>query len=247
MSTAKHISNEIQTKSSPEKKKILERFFKTGEGEYGYGDIFLGVTVPVLRKIAKENRDIVLEEILKLLVSPIHEERLIALYFLIDRYKKSDENGKKEIYELYLAHTKYINNWDLVDTSCEHIVGDFLKDKSKEPLFILASSENLWEKRIAIVATFFFIKQKEHKITFEIADILLLDKHDLIHKACGWMLREVGKRCGEDILLSYLEKNSSKMARTTLRYAIERLAKEKRGYFLAKDKISLDSVKYYGK
>ena len=236
MKTAKQISYQLQLKSSQEKKEIVQRFFKTGIGEYAQDDVFLGVQVPEIRKIAKENYDISIEETLKLLTSKIHEERLIALYFLINKYKNGNEQIKQNIFKLYLSNTQHINNWDLVDTSCEHIAGDFLKDKSKEPLFELAQSQNIWEKRLAIVSTFAFIKQKEYKVTFQIVNILLSDKNDLINKACGWMLREVGKRCSEEILVQYLEQNSSKMSRTTLRYAIEKFDKNKREYFLKKDK-----------
>lgn len=236
MSTAEKISYQLQLKNSQENKEIVQRFFKTGIGEYAQDDIFLGVKVPEIRKIAKENYDITIEETLKLLTSKIHEERLIALYFLINKYKNANEQVKQNIFNLYLSNTQHINNWDLVDTSCEHIVGEFLKDKPKNHLFALAKSSNLWERRIAVVSTFFFIKQKDHKVALEIVNTLLSDKHDLINKACGWMLREVGKRCSEKILTDYLEINSSKMSRTTLRYAIEKFDKNQREYFLKKDK-----------
>ena len=230
------MSSELFALSSSEKKEVLQRFFKTKKGEYGAGDIFIGVTVPQLRAVAKKYKEIRLDEVVKLLSSSIHEERLVALYMLIGHYKKGDVKIQKEIFELYIRYTKYINNWDLVDSSAEFIVGDFLGDKEKDLLFVLAKSESLWERRIAIVATFCYIKKREHHYTFEIANLLLGDKEDLIHKAVGWMLREVGKRCGEDLLRGYLDRNSSIMARTTLRYAIEKFTPELRRYYLQKDK-----------
>lgn len=232
MTTAEDISALLQISSDKDKKAVLQRFFKTGTGQYGENDIFLGVVVPKLRQIVKKHSDIEIDEVIKLLKSPIHEKRLIALYFLIDKYKKSDDNTKETIYKIYLNNITYINNWDLVDSSAEYIVGDFLIDKSKEPLINLSKSFDLWEKRISIIATFCYIKRGEYSTTLEIADILLNDKHNLIQKAIGWMLREVGKRCSQDILLDYLNKNSLKMARTTLRYAIERLTKEQKDFYL---------------
>lgn len=236
MILAHNIAHQLTKQSDPIKKETLQRFFKTSHGEYGEGDIFLGVTVPKIRTIAKANKNIALDEVLKLLHSDIHEHRLIALYFMIQHYKQGDLFLKKQIFEMYLNNTTYINNWDLVDSSAEYIVGDFLFDKPKDVLFDLAKSNNLWEKRIAIIATFYFIKKRNHEMTLQIANLLLDDKHDLIHKAVGWMLREVAKRCDEEILCEYLETNSHKMARTTLRYAIEKLEPTKRIYFLKKDK-----------
>lgn len=235
MIKATYISSQLKSESDPVKKDVLQRFFKTNIGQYGYGDIFLGVTVPKIRAIAKANKKILLDEVLQLLSSPIHEERLIALYFMIEHYKSGDNHLKNKIFELYLANTKYINNWDLVDSSAEYIIGDFLLDKPKDILFELAESDNLWERRIAIIATFCFIKKGHFETTINISNILMQDKHDLIHKAVGWMLREVGKRCSEKILCEYLEANYSKMSRTTLRYAIEKLEPNKRIYFLRKD------------
>jgi 3-methyladenine DNA glycosylase AlkD len=228
------VQNALKAQSDAKAKEIAQRFFKTGEGEYAHGDIFLGMKVPQVRALAKEFASIKLSEVLILLTSEIHEERLIALYFLIDKYKKSDDLMKKEIFDIYMTHTKYINNWDLVDTSCESIVGAYLENLSKEPLRKFALSSNLWERRIAIISTFYYIKRLKYQLTFEITDSLLADKHDLIHKAVGWMLREVGKRCSEDILCGYLDINYRKMSRTTLRYAIERFEKEKRLYYLHK-------------
>ena len=236
MITAHHVSNQLVKQSDPIKKEVMQRFFKMGDGQYGQGDIFIGVSVPKIRTIAKANKEILLDEVQKLLCSPIHEERLIALFFMIEHYQKGDNFLQNQIFELYMANMKYVNNWDLVDSSAEYIVGDFLSDKPRDLLVELAQRDDLWQKRIAIVATFYFIKRGEYQTTLCIADTLLGDTHDLIHKAVGWALREVGKRCGEAILCEYLEANSSKMARMTLRYAIERLEPEKRYYYLTKDK-----------
>ncbi len=235
---ASSISSQLLQHSSLAKQETMKRFFKTEKGGYAENDFFLGITVPEVRKIAKYNNYISLEEIIILLKSKIHEERLISLYFLIQKYNSGDSSLKETIFNIYISNTKHINNWDLIDTSCEHIVGDFLKDKPKNVLFDFARSQSIWEKRIAIVSTFYFIKQKEHKLTFKIADILISDNHDLIHKAVGWMIREVGKKCGEDYLIKYLDKNSAKMSRTTLRYSIEKLDEQKRLYYLNKDKRS---------
>jgi len=232
--TAIDVKNALKEQSSEETKVNLQRFFKTKEGEYAQGDIFLGVRVPQVRAIAKQFNTLVLTETLLLLTSSIHEERLIALYLLIEKFGKGDEGQKKEIFDIYISHTAYINNWDLVDTSCESIVGAYLYPLPKTLLFEFAHSLNLWERRIAIISTFYAIKRKEYKLTFDICDVLLGDKHDLIHKAVGWMLREVGKRCGEDILCDYLDKHHDKMSRTTLRYAIERFDEPKRLEYLHK-------------
>ena len=227
--------NEIRKtlKEFEDKKKAreLQRFFKTGPGEYGEGDIFLGIKVPVLRNIAKKYRDISLPEIEKLLHSPIHEERFLSLVLLTQSFTRSNEREKKKLYEFYLENTGYINNWDLVDTSAEHIIGEFLRDKSKKPLHALARSRSLWERRIAIIATFTFIKQNDFNETLKIAKMLLTDNADLIHKALGWMLREVGKRDlqTEEI---FLEEHYNKMPRVMLRYAIEKFPEEKRRMYL---------------
>ncbi len=227
----KEIQKKLKALGNKEKAKKHQRFFKTGPGEYGEGDVFLGVTVPKLRKFAKEYKAISPNEIKQLLQSPIHEERLLSLFLLIHRYSKGDKPEKKRIYELYLKNTKFINNWDLVDCSAGHIVGTFLFDKSKKPLYNLADSENLWERRISIISTFYFIRHKQFTDTLKIAKILLFDKQDLIHKAVGWMLREVGKR---DIIVeeNFLKKYYTNMPRTMLRYAIEKFPEPKRQRYL---------------
>ena len=229
--SAKEIQKKLKELGNEEKAKKHQSFFKTGPGEYGEGVIFVGVTVPELRKLAKEYKTIGPTEIKKLLHSPIHEERLLSLFLLIHRYSKGDEPEKKRIYELYLKNTKFINNWDLVDSSAGHIVGAFLFDKSKKSLYGLVKSENLWERRISIISTFYFIKHNQFSDTLKIAKILLSDTEDLIHKAVGWMLREVGKR-DMSVEENFLKKHYKNMPRTMLRYAIEKFPESKRLRYL---------------
>ena len=225
------IQKKLKHLRNKEKTKIHQRFFKTGPGEYGEGDVFIGVTVPELRKLAKEHKTANPSEIKKLLCSQIHEERLLSLFLLIYRYSRGDGSEKKRIYELYLKNTKFINNWDLVDSSAGHIVGAFLFDKSKKPLYGLVKSENLWERRISIISTFYFIKHNQFSDTLKIAKILLSDTGDLIHKAVGWMLREVGKR-DMSVEENFLKKHYKNMPRTMLRYAIEKFPESKRLRYL---------------
>ena len=220
--------------ANPKQAKLLQRFFKTGKGEYGEGDIFLGIKVPEQRKIAKKYPDLSLKEIQELLLSKIHENRLTSLFVLIEQYKKSDEKGKKEIFGFYLKNTKNINNWDLVDLSAPKIVGDYLLDKNRSILYKLAKSKSLWERRISILSTAAFIWNNEYKDTLKISGILLNDKHDLIHKGVGWMLREVGKRVSQEKEEEFLRKHYKKMPRTMLRYAIERFSEKKRKFYMKK-------------
>jgi len=220
--------------ADPEKAKVLQRFFKTGPGEYGEGDVFLGIQVPLLRKFARENRDLDEPSLQVLLRSSVHEERMLSLLILIQKYVRGTEEERKKIYDFYLVNTSFINNWDLVDLSAEHVVGHFLMKGSRRPLYQLAKSKSLWERRIAILATFHFIKQHEFSDTLKIAAILLSDKEALIQKAVGWMLREVGKRDLE-AEERFLMKNYQKMPRTMLRYAIERFPEEKRKRYLKGD------------
>ncbi|MBN2120816.1 MAG: DNA alkylation repair protein [Candidatus Omnitrophica bacterium] len=229
--TLNQIKQKLRKAGSKKKAKILQRFFKTGPGQYSQGDIFLGITVPIIKKVVKEHEDLSLKETCRLLRSPIHEERLTALLILVQQFEKSNQPKQKKIYNLYLKHTKYINNWDLVDLSASHIVGAFLKENNKNPLSILARSKSLWERRIAIVATYHFIKNQEFSQTLKISGILLKDKEDLIHKATGWMLREVGKR-NQKAEEKFLKKHYKKMPRTMLRYAIERFPETKRQAYL---------------
>ncbi len=225
------VKKEIQQYSNKELGIFLQRFFKTGKGQYGEGDIFAGIKVPVSRKIALNNSDLSFPEIKELLLSPIHEERLISLLILVDQFKKGDEAQKEKIFKFYIRNSKNVNNWDLVDLSAPNIVGEHLKEKKKDILFNFARSNNLWEKRIAIISTFSFIKQNDFNTTLEISEILLEDKHDLIHKAVGWMLREVGKR---NLIVeeNFLKKYYKKMPRTMLRYAIEKFPEPKRQKYL---------------
>ncbi len=227
------IKKDLKNLANPKQAEILQRFFKTGKGQYGEGDIFLGIKVPEQRKVAKKYPDLSLKEIQELLSSKIHEHRLTSLFVLIGKYKKSDDNEKKEIFNFYLKNTKNINNWDLVDLSASNIVGDYLLDKKRDILYKLAKSKSLWERRIAILATFEFIKNNEYKDTLKISKELLNDKHDLIHKGVGWMLREVGKR-NQAIEEEFLKKHHKTMPRTMLRYSIERFSERKRKFYLRK-------------
>ena len=228
------IKKDLKKLANPKQAKLLQRFFKTGKGEYGEGDIFLGIKVPEQRKIAKKYPDLSLKEIQELLLSKIHENRLTSLFVLIEQYKKSDEKGKKEIFGFYLKNTKNINNWDLVDLSAPKIVGDYLLDKNRSILYKLAKSKSLWERRISILSTAAFIWNNEYKDTLKISGILLNDKHDLIHKGVGWMLREVGKRVSQEKEEEFLRKHYKKMPRTMLRYAIERFSEKKRKFYMKK-------------
>ncbi|MEK2645152.1 DNA alkylation repair protein [Bdellovibrio sp. BCCA] len=228
----REIQKDIRKSADATRAKNLKRFFKTDPGEYGEGDVFIGLTVPQSRAFAKKYFETPLKDLEVLLKSEIHEERLIALIILSNRFAKSDEREKFQIYKLYLKNTKYINNWDLVDTSAEYIVGGYLYDKDRKVLQQLAKSKSLWERRIAMLSTFHFIKKGEYQDTLRIARILLKDEHDLIHKASGWMLREMGKRVSEKELRGFLEKYASKMPRTMLRYAIEKFSPKDRRYYL---------------
>jgi len=229
----KNLKEELQEIQDPEKAKILLKFFKTGKGQYGEGDIFLGIKVPQQRKIAKKYSGIPLDDIGELLKSNIHEFRLTSLLILVLKYKKEDFNGQKEIVDFYLSHMEDINNWDLVDSSAPYILGDFLLHKDKSILYRLAKSNNLWERRTAMLSTFAFIKNNKFEEALNVAEILLFDKHDLIHKAVGWMLREIGKR---DIRTEegFLEKHHREMPRTMLRYAMEKFDDDKRKSYLSR-------------
>ena len=226
------LKKELQECADEKQAEILQRFFKTGKGEYGEGDIFLGIKVPAQRQISKKY-NLELDEIQELLKSDMHEHRLIGLFILIDKYEKSLPEKKHIIFDFYLQNIRNVNNWDLVDLSAPRIVGDFLSENSdkKQIIYDLAQSDNLWKKRIAIVSTFAFIKNNEFEDTLAISEILLDDSHDLIHKAVGWMLREVGKK-NQEILEDFLKKHYKKMPRTMLRYSIERFDEEKRKRYL---------------
>ena len=231
MTHVQEIRARLKKLGRKEKAEVFRSFFKTGPGEYGEGDIFLGVTVPELRQLAASYQAITLREVTELLRSTIHEERLLALLILCRAYTSGDGHIQKRIYELYLENTRHVNNWDLVDASAEHIVGAFLTGRSKKPLSTLARSGDLWERRIGIMATFHFIKRGKFAETLKIARILLSDKEDLIHKAVGWMLREVGKRHLQSEE-RFLKEHYKEMPRTMLRYAIERFPEAKRQRYL---------------
>ena len=227
----KNLRTILKSHANSEQAKVYLRFFKTGKGEYGEGDQFLGIKVPVSRSIAKQFKDLLLTEIQELLNSQVHEERLIGLFILVEQYRKADEMKRQTIYEFYLKNAKRVNNWDLVDLSAEKIIGAYLLDKNKQVLFKLAKSKNLWEKRISIMSTFHFIRNGFYDTTLEIADVLLKDEHDLIHKAVGWMLREIGNRnLAEEE--KFLKKRYKTMPRTMLRYAIEKFPEQKRQAYL---------------
>ena len=233
------LKKEIAKHASPSKAKILQRFFKTRPGEYGEGDVFLGIRVPKQREIAKQAEErLTISDLQELLNSKVHEERLISLLILIEKYKRAkkeqDEKQREFIFNFYLenAEKSNINNWDLVDLSAPNIPGDFLLEKpDKGILYSLAKSENLWGKRIAIISTFTFIRKEQFKDTLKISELLLKDKHDLIHKAVGWMLREIGKR-NQETEEDFLKKHYKEMPRTMLRYAIERFPEDKRKKYL---------------
>lgn len=231
--TAVDIQKELEAYSTPEKKESLPYFFKTGKGQYGEGDKFLGVVVPDTRKVAKKNKDISFVEIEKLLNNEYHECRLCALLLLVERFKKSVEEDRKTIVDFYLAHTLRINNWDLVDLSAKDIVGEYLVDKDRSVLYQLADSDLLWDQRIAIVSTFAFIKRGDLSDILSLSQKLLYHKHDLMHKAVGWMLREAGKK-DKKVLSTFLDSHHKKMPRTMLRYSIEKFTPEERAYYMKK-------------
>ena len=231
--TADDVKKELKKLQNPKQAKLLARFFRTAKGEYGEGDKFLGVMVPQQRQVAGGFPDLSLDELEKLLGSPIHEHRFTALVILMEQYKKAMVKEKGEIVRFYLSNTKNINNWDLVDVSAPKIIGDYLLGKDRSVLYKLARSKNLWEKRIAILTTAAFIKEGQFKETLEIAKILIKDSHDLIHKAVGWMLREVGKR-DQRAEEKFLKKHYKKMPRVMLRYAIEKFSRSKRDFYLEK-------------
>lgn len=228
----KQIMKSLQELSDSDIAAHSQRFFKTGKGEYGEGDRFLGIRVPIVRKFVKEYREIPLVETLILLKSPFHEARLLALLILVEKYSSVNMNTDKDaIYRSYLSHTKFINNWDLVDCSAEHIVGAHLFIRDRNPIYRLLQSSSLWERRIGVMSTFHFIKRDDFSDILAIAELLLYDQEDLIHKAVGWMLREVGKR-NRNILKRFLVKHYKHMPRTMLRYAIEKLPEVERLAYL---------------
>jgi len=226
--TLTNLKKELAAAADPERARNSAWFFKTGEGQYGHGDRFIGLTVPAMRRIARRYVHLPLTDVAKVLASPIHEHRFVALEILVAQY----EQGDTRIFNFYLKHTKFVNNWDLVDTSAPYIVGEHLLTRPRKILYRLAKSKNLWERRIAIVSTQTLIRDGEIEDTFAIAKILLPDEHDLIHKAVGWMLREAGKQSAP-ALVKFLKQHYAQMPRTALRYAIERFPAERRKKMLA--------------
>ena len=230
--TSTTIRSELRALKDPGKARILAGFFKTGPGQYGEGDRFLGLRVPDVRRIVKKHREAPQKCVLELLHSEYHEERLAALLIMVEQYRRGDMKQRKEIFDLYLENTAWINNWDLVDLTAHHIVGEQLFRRKRSLLTKFARSESLWERRIAVLATFYFIRQGESLETLRIAELLLHDSHDLIHKAVGWMLREVGKRCSIESECLFLDQYASVMPRTMLRYAIERFPEDLKKHYM---------------
>ena len=234
VAAATEVARALRAVASPARAAATARFFKTGPGEYGEGDRFIGVTVPQQRRIAKAHRELPLPAIARLLASPWHEERLVALMILVGHYERAtSEAGRRGLFRFYLRHLRHVDNWDLVDSSAAPIVGAWLEGRSKALLLRMARSPRLWTRRVAIIATFHDIRRGDARATLRIARLLLGDGHDLIHKAVGWMLREVGKRCCADTLRAFLRQHAARMPRTMLRYAIERFDAAERARWLA--------------
>ncbi len=229
--TTKAIIKEFSDLADPDQAAILQRFFKTGKGQYGEGDIFFGIKVPVLRKLAKKYNGLSFTDIHGFLCSPVHEHRFFALIQLVNNFSSSDFQGREKIFDFYMKNKKHVNNWDLVDMSAPKIPGNWLMNNDRKILYRLASSPVIWDRRISIIATFYFIKKNDFRDTLNIASILLQDNEDLIHKAVGWMLREVGKRDIETEQ-KFLKKNYVSMPRTMLRYAIEKFPEQLRQSYL---------------
>lgn len=230
--TYQKIIDHLHSLANPEIAEHSQRFFKTAEGEYGFGDKFLGIRVPVIRQTVKKFKTAPLSVAEKLLTSEDHEARLFALLLLVFRFSKAGADEQDEIYQLYLSNTRYVNNWDLVDSSAHQIVGAYLENRDRSLLYDLSKSSSLWERRIAIISTYHFIKKNQFGDTLHISEQLLSDREDLIHKAVGWMLREVGKRdLAKEVV--FLNAHYQKMPRTMLRYAIEKFSKEERQEYLS--------------
>ncbi|MDO5522653.1 MAG: DNA alkylation repair protein [Bacteroidia bacterium] len=228
--TAKNIKQQLLAFGNPEKAEHAKYFFKTGKGQYGEGDKFIGCTVPESRSVARANKNLSLAELQKLLNDEMHECRFCALVILTEQFKKGDEEKRKEIVDFYLANTHRINNWDLVDVSAYNIVGEWLRNKHRSLIYRLAESDNLWEQRIAIVSTLAFIRNNDFTDTLKLSEKFLSHRHDLMHKACGWMLREAGKR-DEKSLTGFLDAHHREMPRTMLRYAIEKLSPQQQSQY----------------
>jgi Predicted DNA alkylation repair enzyme len=229
--SAKEIQADLKKLSNPKDAEFLQRFFKTAEGQYGHGDRFRGIRVPASRQIVKKHSDAELETAVDLLASEFHEDRLVALLMMVKMYDRGDEKLRERVYKAYLSNTDRINNWDLVDSSAPYIVGRHLMERSRKPLYRLAVSRSLWERRIAVLSTFYFIKYRQFDDSIAIAEKLLDDKEDLMHKAVGWMIREVANRDG-DAARKFLRRHYRKMPRTMLRYAIEKFPETERQSYL---------------
>lgn len=225
------LRSELKKIANKEKAELLKRYFKTGKGEYGEGDVFIGISVPENRKIAIKYSGLPLQAVEQLLLSKIHEERFVALEILVYKYDKGDERARQEIYDFYMKNLSGINNWDLVDTSAPYIVGRHLFNRKRDILYGLAKSDTLWKRRIAIISSYYFIKKNDFHDALKISEMLLRDKHDLIHKAVGWMLREIGNK-NRDVEEKFLRKHYKSMPRTMLRYAIEKFPENTRKAYL---------------
>jgi 3-methyladenine DNA glycosylase AlkD len=236
MNSSKELKERFQLLADPARANDMRRFFKTGPGEYGEGDRFIGLSQPQIRAVVRECRNMPLNEALELVKSPVHEERMAGLLIMVELFKKAkkDEKEQKRIVDAYLKHLKYVNNWDLVDLSCPRIYGEWLLTRDRAPLYRMITSGDLWTRRVALLATFTFIYNGESKDALQLARMVLEDKEDLIHKASGWMLREVGKRISLADLRGFLKDHHKVMPRTMLRYAIEKLSPSERKRWMAK-------------
>lgn len=228
---AKAVQSALDQAGDPADAQFLQRFFKTGKGQYGEGDQFIGVRMPAIRKIAQQYKQLPLAETVRLLHSPVHEHRMCALVIMTLQAKTASKEQLQTLYQTYLANTAHINNWDLVDVTCRDVVGRYLSDKPRDQLYELANSPNMWERRIAIVSTWWFIRDNDLNDTFALSEILLHDKHDLMHKAVGWMLREAGKK-DETRLKEFLDVHAVDMPRTMLRYSLEKLHPKDRQHYM---------------
>ena len=240
--TATDLKKKLKCLAEPKRAEVSLRFFQTQKGGYGEGDQFLGVTVPDQRKVAKQFKSLKPPDLEKLLQSSIHEHRLTSLFIIVRQFERGNENQRKQLIALYKRNLRYVNNWDLVDSSAPYLLGVYLQDRSKSILYQYAKSPSLWRRRVGVLSTFGFIKQGEYKDSLAITKILLNDQHDLIHKASGWMLREIGKR-DKDVLVNFLNKHCETMPRTMLRYAIEKFNDRERSYYMKQQrKLPIDRV-----
>jgi len=236
MNKLNEIKQKLDSLADPSNQQQIQRFFKTGKGDYAEGDIFLGIRTPMLRKLAAQYQDLSLNDAEQLLQSPIHEHRSLALMLWVTQFPKANKAQQQRLFERYLQNTKFINNWDLVDISAPTLVGQYLLEKEREILYKLVASESLWERRIAVVATLTFIRHQQFEDILKFAKLLLNEPHDLIHKAVGWMLREAGKQ-NLSVLKAFIDEYDTQLPRTTLRYAIEHFDEEQRQFHLKRKKV----------